>query len=201
MRYVRCLVMGSVLAISLLLSGCGSRTSGGTLDITENGTYDVSGYDQAVVHVGEGDQSQEVIVEDPVPEVQDLGLTRVQFSNFSMEIPAAMVEGYTEQELTENDSFSFTMDGGDTYRSSLTIYWMPIDGLYSDISEFTDDPVEDVNGINMAIGHDHVGDSRNIDVHYLYNDTMYVLSLYYPISNDALFADYAEGFYRSIEMN
>ena len=46
--------MGFILASSLLLAGCGGASGGGTLDITENGTYDVSGYDQVVVHVGEG---------------------------------------------------------------------------------------------------------------------------------------------------
>lgn len=193
--------MGSMLAISLLLAGCGSRTSGGVLDITENGTYDVSGYDQVVVHVGEGDRSQEVIVEDPVPEVQDLGLTRVQFSGFSMEIPAVMVEGYTEAELTENDSFSFTMNEGTADISTLSILFYDTQGFFSDLSIYNDAPIEDVNGINMAIRHSHFGDGRSIDVDFLYNDRLYSLDLSYPVSQDALFADYADGFYRSIEMN
>lgn len=200
MRNVRCLALGSVLAISLLLSGCGSRTSGGTLDITENGTYDVSGYDQVVVHVGEGGQSPEVVVEDPAPEVQDLGLTRVQFSDFSMEIPAAMVEGYTEEELTENTYFTLNMTHGSNQISGLIIGQSQVFGSYTDISERSDAPIEDVNGINMAVKHEHAGDRREVKVEFVYNDNRYSITLHYPVEQDALFADYADGFYRSIEM-
>lgn len=201
MRNIRCLTMGSVLAISLALVGCGGRSSGGVLDITENGTYDVSGYDQVVVHVGEGGQNPEVVVEDPAPEVQDLGLTRVQFKSFSMEVPAAMVEGYTEEELTENDSFTFNLNQGTALQSTLSIYWTPVFGFYSDISEINDAPIEDVNGINMAVNHKHMGENREVAVEFLYNDNLYRISLFYPVEKDALFADYADGFYWTIEMN
>lgn len=201
MRDVRCLGLGVVLAASLSLVGCGSRGSGGSLDITENGTYDVSGYDQVVVHVGEGGQSPEVVVEDPVPEVQDLGLTRVQFSDLSMEIPAVMVEGYTEEELTENNIYILRMDTGGDRSSGLTVEWSPVFGLYTDISECSDNPIEDVNGINMAVKHEHSGDSREVKVQFIYNDNRYSIYLDYPVEQDALFADYADGFYRSIEMN
>ena len=72
--------------------------------------------------------------------------------------------------------------------------------LFSDLSIFSDAPIENVNGISMAIRHSHFGESRVIDVDFLYNDRLYSLSLHYPISQDALFADYADKFYRSIEM-
>lgn len=193
--------MSFLLASSLLLAGCGGASGGGTLDITENGTYDVSGYDQVVVHVGEGEGA--AAEQEPQQEAgaQDLGLVRVQFKRFSMEVPGAMVEGYTEAELTENEGVNLSMkDEKDENVSTLYISGMDLLGLEVELGDYTDAPQEDVNGILMGIKHEHVGDQRSVEATFIHEGVLYRIDLYYPVAQDELYAEYADQFYRTIQM-
>jgi len=194
--------MGFILASSLLLAGCGGASGGGTLDITENGAYDVSGYDQVVVHVGEGEGV--AAEQEPQQEavVQDLGLVRVQFKHFSMDVPGAMVEGYTEAELTENESIYLSAPGVEAGNDSkLTIHSMDLLGSERGLGDFTDAPQEDVNGITMGVKHEHLADQRNVQVTFIHGGFLYQMDLFYPVAQDELYAEYADQFYRTIQMN
>lgn len=193
--------MGFILASSLLLAGCGRAGGGGTLDITENGTYDVSGYDQVVVHVGEGEGA--AAEQEPQQEAgaQDLGLVRVQFKRLSMEVPGAMVEGYTEAELTENESIYLSAPGAEAGNGSrLTISPIDLLGSERELSDYTDAPQEDVNGITMGVKHEHFGDQRNVQVVFIHGGLLYQIDLFYPVAQDELYAEYADQFYRTIQM-
>ena len=189
----RDVLLGASAAALLFLAGCGNQ-SGDSLEITENGTYDVSGYSEVVVNVGD-EQEPASIDSDAVEFV------RVQFKGFSMEVPAPMVESYTEAELTENDVITLG-------------YLSPVSGQYvslnvtrydymgsSALENISDAPQQDVNGITMAIGHKHYGDLRSIDVNFFYEGILYSIDFGYPVSEDELFAEYAESFYCTIEMD
>lgn len=184
-----------IVASVLMLVGCGGKGGDGTLEVTENGTYDVSGYSQVVVHVGDEGQDGE---EAPVISDQALVLDRVQFKGLSMDVPTEMVEGYTAQELTENDNVLLHMPDEVT---SLGCSCMDLQGLQQDVADYNDGPQEDVNGITMAVKHEHVGSSRSIRVDFIYNDSLYSISFYYPVERDDYYSDYAEEFYRTIQMN
>ena len=175
------------------MTGCGGQ-GGETLEITENGTYDVSNYSQVVVSVGES-------TNETAAAVQDLDLVRVQFKGFSMEVPSAMVEGYTEAELTENDVITLSRQGlVDSGYESILIQMSDAWGI-NDIGSYSDAPQEDVNGTVMSIRHQHPGDSRRIDVAFINNDRIYSINLSYPTALDDLYADYSENFYRTIELS
>ena len=189
-------LMGTALAVVIAIAGCGGQPSG-SLEITENGTYDVSQYSQVVVNVG-GEEVEEVAAEPEIP--TSLDLVRVQFKGFSMEVPADMVEGYTEAELTENSTLSFnSRDAENTGYAMLYINMLDLGGG-STLESFSDAPQEDVNGIAMAVRHSHGGDSREIKVNYVYENTLYSVYLNHSISWDELYADYSEQFYRTIQM-
>ena len=190
-------LIGLIVASAIALAGCGGSNSGGTLDITENGTYDVGGYDQVVVHIGDegqGGGGEEATAKSD----QALVLDRVQFKGFSMDAPTEMVEGYTEQELTENDHVLLHMSDEVT---SLSCSCMDLHGLDQEVSDYNDGPQEDVNGITMAVKHEHVGNSRSIQVDFIYDGSLYSISFYYPVERDDYYSDYAEEFYRTIQMN
>lgn len=183
---------GLALATALLMTGCAGQ-GGETLEITENGTYDVSNYSQVVVSVGES-------TDEAAAAVQDLDLVRVQFKGFSMEVPSAMVEGYTEAELTENDSVHLSRQGlieGST--ETISIYEMDTYGS-GGLESFSDAPQEDINGIVMSIKHEHIGDSRRIQVMFMNGDILNTVNLHYPTVLDELYADYSESFYRTIQL-
>lgn len=200
-------VSGALIAIALMLAGCGGNGGGGTLDITENGTYDVSGYDQVTVHVGDDEQANDAgdSANEATAELdQTLVLTRVQFRDFSMEVPAEMVEGYTEQELSESSVMTLTgkdVPNATTYRpTSLDFTTMESSGAIT-LEQVSDAPQEDVNGITMAIRHQHVADSRYVEAAFIYNNTVYTLHFSYPTDFDEKYNEYADQFYRTIQMN
>ncbi len=191
-------VAGALLASALLLGGCGSQ-GGGSLEITENGTYDVSGYSQVVVSVSEG-EAETATDEGKAPE--SLNLVRAQFRGFSMEVPDTMVEGYTEAELTENSTLSLSTRSEDgSGLAMLSINEMDASGGTLTLEDFSDAPQEDVNGIPMAVRHRHGGSSRDIEVKFMYEGALYTVILNHSTSWDDLYGDYSEQFYRTIQMN
>lgn len=194
--------MGFILASSLLLAGCGGASGGGTLDITENGTYDVSGYDKVVVNVGGEAQEDAGIAPTESGQGQSLNLTRVQLRGFSMEVPANMVEGYTDAELTENDSVHFRVqnDDGSSFADLSTVGTSAAGARY-DIGLYNDGPQEEVNGINMAVKHSHSGNLRIVQVDFINAESLYTVQLMYSVDADDLYAEYADQFYRTIQVN
>lgn len=194
-------VIGALLASAMLLPGCASQGNG-SLEITENGTYDVSGYSQVVVNVG-GGEAEESTAEESVSS-EDLNLVRVQFRDFSMEVPAEMVEGFTDQELSENSHM--TLFGKDvpnktTYRqTTLDFTTMETLGALT-LDQASDAPQEEINGITMAIRHQHVADSRDVEASFIYNDILYTVHLAYMTDFDEKYGEYADQFYRTIQMN
>lgn len=196
-------LIGLIVASALMLVGCGGKGGDGTLEVTENGTYDVSGYSQVVVHVGDDGQA-DGSGETSADLDQTLVLTRVQFRDFSMEVPAEMVEGYTEQELSE--SSVMTLVGKDepnatTYSpTNLDFTTMETSGSIT-LDQVSDAPQEDVNGITMAIRHQHLADNRFVEAAFIYNDMVYTLHFSYPTDFDEKYNEYADQFYRSIQMN
>lgn len=169
----------------------------GTLEITENGTYDVSGYSEVVVDV-DIDTSDEV----PLGEEQvEFELQRVRFKGFSMEVPSSFVEDYTETELSDGSAVTLHAPNPDgTTRGSLYISSYDSYGLIT-LEDWSDAPREDVNGITMAIGHSHPGDMREVTVEFIESDRFYSLQFTYPVSQEELYADYSDQFYHTIEFD
>lgn len=195
---MKCGLMGAAMALALVLAGCGNQPSG-TLEITENGTHDVSNYAQVVVSIAEEERG-EALPESVIP--GSLNLARVQFRGFSMEVPAELVEGYTEAELTENDTLTFT--NPDLYSGeyvSVGFSRMELHGLEASVDQYSDAPQEEVSGVMMAVKHGHSGDLRDVEVQFIAHDALYRVTLYYSVALDSLFADYSEQFYRSIQID
>lgn len=190
-------LLGVALSLSFVIAGCGSQPSG-TLEVIENGTYDVSGYSQVVVNVG-GDDLGKVAAEEGVPE--SLNLVRTQFKGLSMEVPAELVEGYTEAELTENNMIILSdPEAFSGNYANVSISRSEMSGLDISLDQFTDAPQEDINGTVMAIRHIHGGDMRRVEVQFIANDSLYNVTVSYSMALDSLFSDYSEQFYRSIQI-
>lgn len=198
-------IIVALLGAALLATGCGK--SGGSLEITENGTYDVSGYSEVRVTVGEGEQTADPDGAPVDAESDDgLKLVRVQLKDFSMEVPAEFVENYTEQELVENDLHTFyghdELEGSDA-TAQLSISAMAAYGDPSEtLSLLFDAPQEDVNGITMAIKHTNLGgNTRCIEIGFVYGEKLYSLSLLHDVGLDGKYESYDDNFFRTIQMN
>lgn len=203
--HMRIKTIGLLLATTLLITGCSNQASG-TLEITENGTYDVANYSQVVVNV-ENDEADEAILDETernTNEQRSLDLVRAQFKGFSMDVPTVLAEDYTEAELTENDNVTLqhTQESGYgteyLFVDQYTYEWRTSG---PEIESFNDGPQEDVGGITMAIKHGHNGDTRSIDVAFVNGNTIYTVALSYPVALDDLYSDYAEEFYRTIQLD
>ena len=192
---------GILLVSTLLLAGCGGGNGvGKVMEITENGTYDVSGYDQVVVAVG--DEVQDAVEGHAESAANDAGLNlvRAKLKYFSMEVPELMVKDYTEQELTEDDMHTFMFEIDNNVDCMLSITAMKTGGT-SPLETFSDGPQEEVNGIVMAIKHEHAGDQRKVRVDFIEDGVLHTITLYYPVARYDVYGDYAEQFYRTIQMN
>lgn len=199
---MRCTIARLLLASALLLMGCsGDSGSGEILEITENGIFDVSGYSQVVVSVESEDQTAGEGNAEPAVSDIEFDLVRAHFKYFSMEVPDLMVKDYTEQELTEDSMQTLMIKGADDNDvCMLSIHSMEMHGTIS-LEDFSDGPQSDIDGIVMAIKHEHVNEQRNVKVNFVGDNVLHTVTLTYPVARDDVYGDYAEQFYRTIQMN